>query len=73
VATSRPEGVQREDGTLLGTELDNFTILELEPLTKQQQKQAIKAQLSGNVFYDNLDGFSEVNNKNQSTTKKIKN
>jgi len=59
VATSRPEGVQRDDGTLMNTELDNFTILELEPLTKQQQKQAIKSQLSGNEFYDNLDGFSE--------------
>jgi len=64
VATSRPEGVQRADGRLINPELGEFfTILDLECLTKKQQKRAIEAQLSdGNrsKFFDNLEGYSEV-------------
>jgi len=63
VATSRPEGVQKPDGSLVNPELGKFTILDLAPLTKKQQKRAIKAQLIGNLFFDNLDGFSEVSSE----------
>lgn len=62
VATSRPEGVQNAEGKFANAELENFTILDLEPLTEDQQDRAIKTQLREKVHvgYENLAGFSQV-------------
>ena len=54
IVTSRPEGVR------LRLYKERFIILNLEALTTQQQKLAIKMQLQESPFFNHLSAFSEV-------------
>lgn len=54
VATSRPEGIEN-----IFTKFAKFIVLDLEPLTVEQQRAAMMAQQDG-VIFGQLDRFSEV-------------
>ena len=48
VVTSRPEGVRLDLYT------DRFIVINLLPLSDEQQRRVINAQMQGNVFFDHL-------------------
>ena len=54
VVTSRPEGVR------LRLYKRNFVIMNLEPLSKEQQQAAIRMQLEESAFFNHLSQFSEI-------------
>jgi hypothetical protein len=54
VLTSRPEGIRLREYKR------GFVIMNLKPLTREQQEQAIEAQLHGNEFYEHLSSFSRI-------------
>ena len=54
VVTSRPEGVR------LRLYARDFVVMNLMPLSREQQSAAIQMQLEGSEFYDRLSTFSAI-------------